>query len=466
MTRRSLGSTALAGSRPIPDMPGGLPWLGHAADFGRDPVRLLRRGREQVGNVFSFRLLGRRVVFLAGPAAHEAVFKADEAVLSAREAYRFMVPVFGAGVAYGAEPGVMDEQMGFVLGTLTGERMRAYAQHMTAEAEAYFRRWGQQGEVDLCAAMNELTVAIASRCLVGPELRSRLGSELPRLYHDLERGIRLAGLLDPRLPLPSFRRRERARRLIVQRIREILDERRTGAAPGEDDLLGVLASTRYADGRRLTDDEVAGLVLALVFAGQHTSAVLAAWTGVLLLDHPAHLAAAVAEQDALAAEPLPVAATLRQMPVLERCVKEAERLHPPLVVLMRLATGEFGYGGYRIPAGTLVMVSPGVAQRMPEVFRNPDVFDPDRFGPGREEDRRAPYGLISFGGGKHRCVGVAFAYQQVKVIWSVLLHRFTLELGRRPILPDYSTFVAGPREPCPVRYRRRPQANGGAGDES
>lgn len=443
--------------RSPPKLPGGLPWFGHVAAFARDPVGYLRWGRDQAGPVFSFVLLGSQVVVLSGPAAQEAVFRADEALLSPREAYRFMVPVFGEGVAYGTEPAVMDEQLGFVLRALTAKRLQAYAEFMAEEAETYFGTWGEQGEADLFDVMNELTVRIASRCLVGEEFRARLTDDLPRLYHDLEGGIRLAGLVNPYLPLLSFRRRDRARDRITKVILGIMAERRADGGSSAEDFIATLMAARYADGSPLPDAIVAGILLTLIFAGQHTSAVLATWTGVLLLEHSKHLPAVLIEQHRLFIDddPSMTLGKLRQMTLLEWCIKEAERMHPPLVVLMRMAMGEFVHDGYRVPAGSLVMVSPGVSHRLPEVFSDPDNYDPYRFAPDREEDRRTPYAMIGFGGGKHRCIGLAFAYQQVKVIWSVLFRRYELELLQQPIRPDYSTFVAGPRRPCRVRYRLR-----------
>ena len=141
--------------------------------------------------------------------------------------------------------------------------------------------------------------------------------------------------------------------------------------------------------------------------------------------------------------------------MLERCIKEAERMHPPLVVLMRKILRDFTYGDCVVPAGELALVSPAVSHRLSEVFRDADRYDPDRFGPARQEDRVAKYSLIAFGGGRHRCIGSTFAYQQIKVIWSALLQRFDFTAsGARPT-PDYSTFVVGPRPPCRVRYRLR-----------
>ncbi|WP_215163462.1 MULTISPECIES: cytochrome P450 [unclassified Streptomyces] len=440
-----------------------LPWVGHALPFGHNPVDFLRRARRRAGDVFAFTLLGQPVVFLCGPAAQEAVFRADEAVLSPREAYRFMTPVFGRGVAYDAEPEEMDRQIGHLLPALTSRRLAAHAQVMEEEAEAYFGSWGESGTADLVATMNELTVRIASRCLLGPEVSRRLGPDLPGLYRDLESGIRLAGLLNPGLPLPAFRRRDRARAAIGRALAEVIAERRaagrlSGATRGEEpeDMLATLLSARTPDGDPLPDETITGLLIGMIFAGQHTSAVLAAWTGVLLLSHPGHLPPLLAEQRETvgAGGPLTVP-LLRRMERLEWCVREAERLHPPLVMLIRKALRDFRYGRHVVPAGTLVMISPAVSHRLPEVFRDPDLYDPGRYAPGREE-HTVPHALIGFGGGKHRCVGMAFAYQQVKAIWSVLLRRYELGLGAGPHPPDYSTFVPAPRSPCLIRYRRCP----------
>ena len=101
------------------------------------------------------------------------------------------------------------------------------------------------------------------------------------------------------------------------------------------------------------------------------------------------------------------------------------------------------------------MVVPAVSHRLSEVFNDPARYDPSRFGPGREEDRKSAYTLIGFGGGHHRCIGLTFAQQQIKVIWSVLLRKFELELVKHGHQPDYSTFVIGPQRPCLIRYRRR-----------
>jgi sterol 14-demethylase len=438
-----------------PELSGGMPWLGHALAFRLDPIALLGRGRARFGDVFSFRLAGARVTALTGPKAQAAFFQAPDDQLSAREVYQFMVPIFGKGVAYDAVPEVMDEQMGFFFPALRDERLRAYARIMREEVEHYCRRWGEAGEIDLHAAINELTVFIAGRCLIGAAFRQSLSEEFARLYRDLEGGINLAAFVNPYLPLPSIRRRDRARRRMGELIGRVIRDRRAGHGEGED-FLQALLEARYSDGSAIDDEVITGLLLAIVFAGQHTSAVLATWTGLLLLQHPAHLTRLRDEQaEVFGAAPEMSLAALGRLDHLERCIKEAERMHPPLVMLMRKVLRDFEHGGYVVPAGELALVSPALSHRLPAVFRDPDRYDPDRFGPGRQEDRATKYSLIAFGGGRHRCIGSTFAYQQIKVIWSILLERFEWATERGEPAPDYSTFVVGPRAPYRVRYRLR-----------
>jgi len=362
--------------------------------------------------------------------------------------------MFGRGVAYDATPELMDEQLGFIMPALRDARMQTYAQAIEDEAEAFTAAWGERGEFDLLQAMNELTVFNACRCLIGRDFRRHLTTQFAHSYHDLEAGVNLVAFFKPHLPLPAMRRRDRGRAQIVRLIGSVLEERRR-RGPADDDFVDTLMQARYSNGRALTDDEITGLLLTLIFAGQHTSAVMAAWTGILLLQHREHLDRVMHEQETVVAgEPVSLAA-LRKLVVLERCIKEAERMYPPLVMLMRSILRDFEYQGHVLPAGDLAMVAPAVTHRLPHIFRDPQQYDPDRFAPGREEDRRTQFALIGFGGGKHRCIGSGFAYQQIKLIWTVLLRDFELELAAGEHQPDYSTFVVGPRRPCVVRYRRK-----------
>jgi len=146
---------------------------------------------------------------------------------------------------------------------------------------------------------------------------------------------------------------------------------------------------------------------------------------------------------------------LKKQVALEYAVRENERLHPPLILLIRKVLKPLVFRGCAIPAGTLAMVSPAVAHRLSHLFAKPGRFAPDRFAPPDSEDKQHHYTLIGFGGGKHICMGKNFAYMQLKAIWTVLLDRFDFEpIGAVPP-PNYGTWVTGPKPPAHLRYRRR-----------
>lgn len=443
----------------VPTLAGGLPWLGHALAFQRNPVALLETAQAQHGEIFRFGLCGKTVYALLSPRGNEAFFRAPDDQLSAREAYRFTVPIFGNGVAYAVSPELMDEQLRFLHRALRDDAMQSYMDYMTEEVERFVERLGAAGEIDLVPAMNELTTFIAGRCLIGVEFRNRVSEEFAALYHDLEGGINLIAFMAPGFPTPANLRRDRARRRVAALMAGLIADRRH-SRDADNDFLGVLIAARYRDGTSLSDEEITGLLLTALFAGQHTSAVMAVWLGILLLQHPGHLAVLRSEAASMFGDgPLRLGA-LKRLQRFEYCLKEAERLHPPLVMLMRTVLRSFAVDQAILPPGSLALISPAITHRLPAAFAEPSRFDPDRFAPEREEDRITPFSLIGFGGGKHRCIGLAFAHQQIKVIWTLLFRYFDFELIDPAPQPNYATFVVGPRPPCRVRYRRRARMQG------
>jgi sterol 14alpha-demethylase len=437
----------------VPIIPGGWPYIGHALAFDRNPMLFLDDARKLHGDIFRFKLLGNTVYALLSPEGNKAFFRASDEVLDPREAYRFTVPIFGRGVAYDVSPDLMEQQLRLLHPGLRDDAMQSYANIMADEVEQFVDRLGHSGEIDLPTALNELTIFIAGRCLLGDDFRSRLSTEFASLYRDLEGGINLIAFVAPNAPTPKNRRRDRARRKVATMISGLIADRRRSNR-SRDDFLSVLMGARYDDNTLLSDDAITGLLLTLLFAGQHTSAVMATWLGILLMKNAGHCETVRNEAIGVLGDTV-VLSKLKRMFVLECCLKEAERLYPPLVMLMRRTSQPFEVGDSIVPAGNLVMVSPGVTHREPRTFHKPDLFDPNRFAPPREEDRKVPYSLIGFGGGKHRCIGMSFAHQQIKVIWGVLLQRFDFKLLDEFVQPDYSTFVVGPQLPCRASYCRR-----------
>ncbi len=438
-----------------PRLSGGWPLVGHLREFQNDPVSTLSRGVAENGDVFQFKLGPKKFALFAGLSAHDFYFGASDDLLDAKSVYRFTVPIFGRGVAYDVAPEIMTEQLGFLFPALRQSNMMRFARIMFEEATQFADRLGNEGELDLPVAMNQLTVNIASRCFLGEETRREVDSGFAAAYHELQNGINTLGFFFPRLPIPAHRRRDRAREKVVEIFSRIMSERRANGAEYED-LMNVLMHARYKNGRGLTDDEITGILLTALFAGQHTSAVLATWTGLELLRNTSYLERIRSEmREVHLGENGMTLATLNRQQLIENAVRECERLHPPLILLIRKALHPLEYRGAIVPRGTFAIVSPAVSHRLAHVFADPERFDPDRFDAPRSEEKQHQYALIGFGGGKHRCMGKNFAIMQIKALWTVLFDRFDFELEGTFPKPNYGSWVTGPQEPCRLRYKRR-----------
>jgi sterol 14-demethylase len=445
---------ARGGAEP-PRLRGGLPLLGHLLEMRRAPIGLFRRVHDECGEIGELRLARQPVVLLSGEEAQEAFFRAPDEQLDQAAAYPFMTPIFGRGVVFDATP----EQRKQALRNqaLRDKFMRGHAEVIAAETDRAIARWGESGEVDLLDFFAELTIYTSSACLIGKEFREELSAELVPLFHDLEQGTDAFAYVNPYLPLPSFRRRDAARRRLVALLQGIF-ERREAAGSATKDLFSVLRSIRNPDGSpRYTVDVITGMFISMMFAGHHTTSTAASWTLIELLRHPDVLRRVAAEFDALYADGREVSyQALREIPAFECAVKETLRLHPPLILLMRKVQQDFHYKGWTVRAGKTVAVSPAVSNRLPEHFPEPDRFDPDRYLPPRSEDQRV-FAWLPFGGGRHRCVGAPFAMMQLKAIFSVLLRRYEFEPAQPPgsYRNDHSKMVVQLAQPCRVRYRRR-----------
>ena len=442
-------------TRPnLPELPGGLPLLGHTVDFVRDTIGLLERARRECGNVAKFRVLGKDMVLLTGPDVHEAFFRAPNEQLSSSEAYKMMVPIFGKGVAYDNEPTKMFEQLHMLVPALQDRPMRTYGEIVMSEVEQSVSQWGDEGVIDFYPYTHRLTLFTSSHCLLGREFRTELTEEFAQVYQDLERGIVPIAYINPSLPIRVFRRRDRARARLGRMVAGIVERRRASGHIGED-FLQTLMEAHYSDGKALTDHEITGMLVAAMFSGHHASAVTTAWTMLELLQHPDVLGDVQAEIDRLFGNNQPITySALRNANETECSVKEALRLHPPFFILLRVVQKDFDIAGYHIPAGTWCIVSPLIAHREEADFVDAALFDSSRFAPGREEDKK-PYAYIPFGGGRHVCLGSSFAMLQIKTIFAVLLRRYDFELFGDPIESDFQGLVISPKMPCRVHYRRR-----------
>jgi sterol 14-demethylase len=421
------------------------------AEFAANPAAFLMRARAACGELAEFDLQGQATVLMTGPEANEAVCRAPDEQLSQSEAYRFMTPIFGKGVIFDAPVAVKDQQLAIQTMALRHRNMKNYARVISGEVQRFSEAWGERGELDLVASMTELILYTSTHCLLGTQFRETMTSEFAALYRDLEAGLHAQAYVDADADLPVFRRRDEARVRLQQLVGEIV-ERRLASGTQYEDALGTFMTATYENGSKLSLHELTGLIIATMFAGHHTSSGTAARILLELLRHPDFRAPVVAEVEGIVGpEGDMTHEALREMPRLEAFIREVLRLHPPLMILLRRVLVDLEYKDYVVTAGKNVCMSPYVSHRIPEVFADPERFDPTR------PDHENVFADISFGGGRHRCAGNAFAYLQLKSIFGTLLRRFEFELVDAPesYIDEPGSMTIRPRSPALVRYRRR-----------
>uniref|UniRef100_A0A7M4F4F4 Lanosterol 14-alpha demethylase n=1 Tax=Crocodylus porosus TaxID=8502 RepID=A0A7M4F4F4_CROPO len=415
--------------KPPPFIASPVPFLGHAVAFGRSPIRFLEAAYETYGPVFSFTMVGKTFTYLLGSDAASLLFNSKNEDLNAEDVYsRLTTPVFGKGVAYDVPNPVFLEQKKMLKTGLNIAQFKRHVPVIEKETKDYFKSWGQNGERNLFEALSELIILTASHCLHGKEIRSLLNEKVAQLYADLDGGFTHAAWLLPGwLPLPSFRRRDRAHREIKNIFYKVIQKRRQ-SGEREDDMLQTLLDVRYKDDRLLTDDEIAGMLIGLLLAGQHTSSTTSAWLGFFLARDKSIQEQCYVEQKAVCGDDLPPLSydQLKDLNLLDRCLKETLRLRPPIMTMMRMARTPQTVAGYTIP-------------------------------PGHQDNPAAgeKFSYVPFGAGRHRCIGENFAYVQIKTIWSTLLRLYEFDLidGYFPTI-NYTTMIHTPNHPV-IRYKRR-----------
>ncbi|KAG0530322.1 hypothetical protein BDA96_05G176000 [Sorghum bicolor] len=181
---------------------------------------------------------------------------------------------------------------------------------------------------------------------------------------------------------------------------------------------------------------------------KHTSTITSVWTGAHLLASTRSLASVLEEQKKI-------------MDTLHRCIKETLRIHPPVPMFRRKVHKNFTVqtkdgNEYEIHRGHTLISPVQFNGNLPHIYKDPDVYDPDRFGPGREEDRvGGKFSYTSFSAGRHACLGESYAYLQIKVIWSYLLRNFELKLESPFPKPDWTKLVPEPKGRVMVSYKKR-----------
>lgn len=357
------------------------------------------------GDMFTLRLAGQRPwLMVSHPDITKEIFTVPPELLLAGESNRIVQPLVGANSLLLLEGDAHMEQRRLLLPSFRGNRLKFYADTMTAVAQAEIARWPRGRPVRLHPLMQALTLEVMLRGVFGLSAGTRhdqLRTELMRML------TRKSGPL--MLVVGPPRMRAALTRNLLRQIdrlihAEIDDRRRADDQVESGDLLSILLQARHADGRPLNDAEVRDELVTMLLAGQETTATSLAWAVERLVRHPQEQARLVEE------------ARVGDHRFADAVVKETLRVRPVISMVMRQLKAPMVIGGFRLPAGTRVVSSIYLMHRRPDFYPDPKCFRPERF----LEQPAGTYTWIPFGGGVRRCLGANFAELEMRVVLSML----------------------------------------------
>jgi cytochrome P450 len=309
-------------------------------------------------------------------------------------------------------------------GWTPGARFRAHEQLRTAVRRIVLRSLFGELLGDRADEVGEL---------LEPGMRYIQRSPVARFDHDLR--------------VNAYARAVRGVRAADRVIQEEVDRRRARGIDADEhpDVLSALLVG--ADDEQLTDAEVLDQVRSLIAAGYDTTSGAAAWIVHELGRHPEVVDRLRDEVGGVLGDRPPTLDDLRRLPTVDGVVREVLRLWPPGFVAGRRAIDDFEVAGHRVPGGTMVLYSAYVTGRDPELWPDPDRFDPGRWAPGAPEP--APYSFVPFGGGARRCIGFALATLELQVLVTRLAQRARWRL-ERPDTRPVGIATAVPKGGVPV----------------
>ncbi|MBP7690780.1 MAG: cytochrome P450 [Anaerolineales bacterium] len=314
------------------------------------------------------------------------------------------------------------------------QRLAGFGCAMTAAAEQLLAEWDARpadtAPLDVDAAMMTTTLAIVGRTLFNADLRVEAADLVPAVLTALDFIVYRAQtpLAWPLVvPTPRNLRFQAARRRLEAAVSRLNADRRAflagGGAP-PDDLLQMLLDARDDAGQPMTERQLRDELITLIIAGHETVASALTWTWHLLAQNPLAEARLRAELATVLAGRAPTPDDLPRLPYTRAVFEEALRLYPPAWLITRQALGPDTLAGHAIPAGALLIISPYVIQRRPEVWPDPEAFQPERFLEGAPDTPR--FGYLPFGGGPRQCIGNGFALLEGTLILAMVAQRYQL----------------------------------------
>jgi cytochrome P450 len=442
---------------PAPSQSGGpiaiprasvLDTLAQMIQFRHKTLHLVRRLRERYGPVVFQNTLLVPLVSLFGPDANRFLLLDQEQQLSAKRAWDLIMGrIFTNGLLL-RDAADHRHHRRIMQVAFHQSALRDYVERMNPHIEVVIDEWaGAPHDRRAFDAFKALTLDLACRIFLGVEL----GEEATRLNQAFEAAVAASmSLVRLRIPGLEFDRGLRGREFMIDFFGAMMPDKRSGDGA---DMFSRLCRAESEEGEHYSDQEIVDHLIFLMMAAHDTTTSTLTSMTYELARHPEWQERVRAECRSYDAGTLGFE-ELGKLESLGLVLNETLRRHPPLSTIPRIAQRAFAFGGFEIPADTMVAIYPLHTHHMEEYWTRPFEFEPERFAPGRAEHDQHPYLFIPFGGGAHMCIGYRFAEAQIKAVMYQLVRRYRWSVPAGYVMPEQQAPIAKPRDGLPVSFER------------
>lgn len=397
--------------------------LGHTLAIVKDSYGTQQEYIKRYGSVYKTKMLGVWRVNLCGPDALGYVLVDKERNFSSTGGWDALARIYPGGLILQDFDAHRHDRR-IMMTAFRASAIRDYRRRMGVLMNDLLTEWPKDAPFDFYTSIKNMTLRMGGAVFMGLPLDNVLARKINRaITNEIRASVTP---LRSAVPFTPMWHGIRGRDFLRETFRGMIEERR---ASGGDDFFTQMCLAKDEDGHGWTEDEILNHFNLLIMAAHDTTATSMTVMMAALGEHPEWQQRLIDEVDSLGDGELDEDA-LAQMHETDKVFREALRLVPPVPFIPRKALRDFHWQGYDIPAGTSLALNPGVTMLSPDLFSNPNTFDPDRFSPERAEDRVHRFAWSPFGGGAHKCLGMHFATMQVKLFMATLLRRYRFALAQ------------------------------------
>ncbi|MDJ0580569.1 cytochrome P450 [Crocosphaera sp.] len=434
----------------LPNGPKTHPWI-QTYQWLTNPLKYLEDCSKRYGDIFTLKIgpVFKPQVFISNPNGIKTIFNSTPKQLDSGEPAGIRLPLLGRQSMLALEGKPHQRQRKLLTPPFHGERMQEYGQLIQKITEQVIGEWKIDEPFSVLPSMQAISFKVILKAVFGLEegqLYEQLNEKLLKIMNPINPLVSAMMLLFPILrkdlgEWSPWGRFLRLRQEVDELIYAEIQERRDNPDESRTDILSLMMAARDEAGEPMTDEELRDELMTLLVAGHETTATSLAWALYWIHHLPEVQEKLREELDSLGENPDPN--TIFRAPYLNAVCSETLRMYPVvLATLNRLVKSPLPVMGYDLEPGTLVRASIYSTHHREDLYPEPHKFKPERF----LERQFTPFEYLPFGGGNRRCIGMAFALFEMKLVLTTVLSRWQLQMAdSQPVLPKRKGALLGPK---------------------